>query len=255
MRRIAFSTISLKLHRIINLYCIPLFRYTFNKQSRRERGTLQRKKESQVYNYSPRLYISIFLKKTEQLFSKKKKKKKKKVSRQHGVPNERHRRLIKTGCSIPLNADSGDGEEGCSARLRMATKKSASTVFSARPPRRLITVEAVDGWSGAIFAGSIGRKAGYALKCERRIPARPARGRRGSSLSLSFSSHQPPLTGSNVDLITGQTSRESRPGRDFISSPWWRMSGGGCDDKQGGRRGRIGPSPAAESAKSAPVFR
>lgn len=135
----------------------------------------------------------------------------------------------------------------------MATKKSASTVFSARPPRRLITVEAVDGWSGAIFAGSIGRKAGYALKCERRIPARPARGRRGSSLSLSFSSHQPLLTGSNVDLITGQTSRESRPGRDFISSPWWRMSGGGCDDKQGGRRGRIGPSPAAESAKSAPI--
>lgn len=253
MRRIAFSTISLKLYRIINLYCIPLFRYTFNKQSRRERRTLQRKKNLKYITTLP-VYISqFFSKKTEQLFSKKKKKKK--VSRQHGVPNERHRRLIKTGCSIPLNADSGDGEEGCSARLRMATKKSASTVFSARPPRRLITVEAVDGWSGAIFAGSIGRKAGYALKCERRIPARPARGRRGSSLSLSFSSHQPPLTGSNVDLITGQTSRESRPGRDFISSPWWRMSGGGCDDKQGGRRGRIGPSPAAESAKSAPVFR
>lgn len=84
-------------------------------------------------------------------------------------------------------------------------------------------------------------------------------GSKGSSLSLSLflSSHprrrqQPPLTGSNVDLITGQTSRESRPGRDFISSPSWRMSGAvvaGGDAKQGGRRGRIDPSPAAGECK------
>lgn len=230
-----------------------LFQYTFNKQSRKKNFS-KREISSIRYKYSPRLYISqFFSKKRSNFFQKRKIRRiRRKYSRQYGVPNERHRRLIKTGCSIPLNVDSEegeDGEEGCTARLRMATKKSASTVFSL-PLRRLITVEAVDGWSGAIFAGSIGRKAGYALKCERRIPPRPA-GEEGEdrlSIYLSLPSRQPPLTGSNVDLITGQTSRESRPGRDFISSPWvederrWC-----CDDEQGGRRGRIDPSPAVQN--------
>lgn len=40
---------------------------------------------------------------------------------------------------------------------------------------------------------------------------------------------------SNADLITGQTSRESRPGRDFISSVVGEMRQGG---EEGGNRGR-----------------
>lgn len=173
-----------------------LFQHIFNKQSRKKNFS-KREISSIRYKYSPHLYILIFLKKKRSNFLQKRKmRRRRKYSRQHGVPNERHRRLIKTGCSIPLNVDSGEGEdgeeEGCTARLRMATKKSASTVFSL-PLRRLITVEAVDGWSGAIFAGSIGRKAGYALKCERRIPPRPA-GEEGEdrlSISLSLSLFSP----------------------------------------------------------------
>ena len=82
----------------------------------------------------------------------------------------------------------------------IAAKKNRLDRQFHRSSPRLITVEArLDGrrererkWR-TIFAGSIGRKAGYAFKCERRIP-RPSTRRESRealyiyiALSLSFS--------------------------------------------------------------------